>query len=425
MRLYPATKSRRFPELLLLFVSLPCVLSLAFGNRIEVAGGTPSPDIRNRETIMVLERGENALASSSADVPQTLKSILNGMPPDTPEFVRSDITTFLTRLPQTGSIFECHREFVRYRARQELARLQERLLSTDLQPAEPGFCYAVPFVIDLAQPTRNLEIYGYDFDAQPLSLFILNTDGTFDDVSFALKKRTHYHLTIDMGPSGVKFTPQSQMLSVAWGHIVRYSVSLIQPTTDLCSSQIEEIPAGKTISFSPDRISESAEPGAGGVARASATLNYESNKVDATVCALANDAKSNPTTFAGCSVEYVYTTEPERVIDGVFTPLESRTSQLRLHPGQNTSPGTRKGPVSKWILDLPEVQSKPAVEPVVTAVLGKIRIASTKLDNCLPAVAYLEARRRHAVAPTTIKRLDSQSKAIQKEISGLRPRFAP
>jgi hypothetical protein len=395
-----------------------CVLSLPFANGISVAAS-----IQLRETIMDLERGENLLESSSADVRQTLKSVLDGVPPDAPEFVRRDIATFLTRLPEKGAELECHPDFVRNSARQELQRIHDRLLNTDLEPAEPQFCYAVPFAIDLAQPARTLEIYGYDFDAQPLELFILNADGTFEDVSFALKKRSHYHSTVDLGPNGVKFSPQSQRLGVAWGHLVRYSVSLIQPGTNLCSSQIEEIPAGKMITFSPDRISGSLELGVGSVARTSATLHYESNKVDATVCTLTTDAKPDPTTFAGCSVEYVFTTEPERVIDGVFVPLESHSSEMHLHAGQNTFSGRKSGPVAKWVIDVP--QSKPPVDPMVTAVLGKIRIASTKLDNCLPAVAYQEARRRSSLASTTINRIDSQSRTIPKEILKLRPRFAP
>jgi hypothetical protein len=395
-----------------------CVLSLTFANRILLAA-----PIQLRETILDLERGENLLENPAADVRQSLKSVLDGVPPDAPEFVRRDITTFLTRLPEKGAELECHPDFIRNRAHQELQRIENRLLNTDLEPSEPQFCYAVPFAVDLAQPARTLEIYGYDFDAQPLELFILNADGTFEDVSFALKKRNHYHSTVDLGPNGVKFSLQSQMLSVAWGHLVRYSVPLIQPGTKLCASQIEEIPAGKMITFSPDRINGSPDLSVGSVTRTSATLHYESNKVDATVCTLTTDTKPDPTTFAGCSVEYVYTTEPERVIDGVFVPLESHSSEMHLHPGQNTFSARPSGPVAKWVIDVS--QSKPPADPVVTAVLGKIRIASTKLDDCLPAIAYMEAQRRNSLASTTIKRLDSQSRSIPKEVLKLRPRYAP
>jgi hypothetical protein len=378
-----------------------------------------------RGTIVVLERGENALASSSADHRQALKTVLDGLPPGAPEFVRSDIMTFLKRMPDKGADFECGPDFMRYRARQELERVKDKLLNTNPQPAEPQFCYAAPFAIDLAQPAESLEIYGYDLDTQPLELFVVNNDGSFEDVSFALSIRTHYHLAVDLGRSRAKFSARSQMVSVAWGHLIRYSVSLIHPSTALCLSQIEEIPAGKTITFSPLLISGGGRLGRGGNVRASARLNYESNKVDATVCMMATDQEPNPTTFGGCGVEYVYTTDPERIIEGVFSGLESRTPQIHLHPGQNIRRERRGGPVSQWVFVIPGAQPEAGIEPAVTVVLDKIRIASTKVEDCLPAVAYLEARRKRSIAPGTIKRLDMESRALPREILQLRPRLAP
>jgi hypothetical protein len=405
----------------LLFVCCGYAFS-AFGYGTAIAG-TPLAELR--QTMAVLERGENALSSSSVDLHQALKSVLEALPPDSQDFVRTDIATFLRRVPEKGADFNCAPDFMRYRARQELGRIKDKLLNTSPQPAEPQFCYAVPFVIDLAQPPENLEIYGYDLDTQPLELFLLNKDGSFEDASFALTRKTHYHLTADLGPNGVKVSPHSQMVSIAWGHIVRYSVSLIQATTDLCSSQIEEIPEGKTITFSPLRISGAGRLGSGRNVRADVMLNYESNKVDATVCIMATDQERDPTTFGGCAVEYVYTTDAERVIDGVITRLETRTSQVHLSAGENIVAAGRDGPVSKWVFDVPGAQSKAAVEPMVTVTLRRIRIASTKPDNCLPVIAYLEARRRNALAPGTLKRLDPESRTIQREILELRPRFAP
>ncbi len=415
------TKCGRFRvEQSLLFVSLGYLLALGFGCSIVIGASSPL-EVGFRQTILVLERGENALTNSSVAYRQALKGVLESVPPDAQEFVRGDITTFLNRAPAGGADFECGSEFMRYRARQELERLKDKLLNLNPAPPEPQFCYAVPFVIDLARQIKTLEIYGYDLDTQPLELFVLNNDHSFEDVSFALSRRTQYHLTVDLGR--VKFSPGSQMLSVAWGHIIRYSVSLIQPATPLCLLQIEEIPAGKAIAFSPLLISGTGRIGSGGNLRASAVLNYESNKLDLTTCMMAIDREQDPTTLTGCGVEYVYSTEPERIIEGVFMGLESRTSQMHLNPGQNVIQGERHGPVSQWAFNVLGAQAN--VEPMLTVVLRKIRIVSTKLDNCLPAVAYLEARRKSAIAPGTLKRLDAESKRVQREILKLRPRFAP
>jgi hypothetical protein len=409
----------------LLFVSLGYVLSAAFGFRVVSARNTLPREVGLKETIAVLERGENALTSSSADHRQALKNVLDALPSGAPDFVRSDLMTFLKRMPDKGAHFECGPEFMRYRARQELERVRDKLLNTNPQPAEPQFCYAVPFAIDLAQPIKSLEIYGYDLDTQPLELFVVNNDGSFEDLSFALSTPTHYHLTVDLERSRARFSARSQMLGIAWGHLIRYSVSLIRPGTALCLSQIEEISAGKAITFSPLRISGNGRLGRGGNVRASAMLNYDSNKVDATVCMTATDQEPNPAAFGGCGVEYVYTTDPERTIEGIFGGLESRTPQIHSSRGQNIRREGRAGPVSQWVFVIPGAQSEAGVEPAVTVVLGKIRIASTRVGDCLPAVAYLEARRKRSIAPETIKRLDSESRTLPREIFQLRPRFAP
>lgn len=411
------------PYLSFLWATLACVLLSGFGQKTALARTGPAVESTLRRTILVLEGGENALSARSADHRQILNSVLEALPPDAREFVRSDIRTLLRRLPGKGADFECGSGFLRLRTRQELERIKDKLLNTSPLPPEPEFCYAVPFAVDLGQPLKNLEIYGYDLDTQPLELFVLNKDGSFEDVSSALTMRTHYHLTVDFGPHGLKFSPLSQMVSVAWGHIIRYSISLIQPATDLCMSQLEEIPAGKAITLPARRITGIGGLGAGGSARVSAMLNYESNKVDATVCVTATDKEKDPATFAGCGVEYVYTTDQDRVIEGVYTELESLTSQVYLNPGSNIVPGRRDSPVSKWVLDIPGAQSPKNLQ--VTAVLTGIRIVSTKIDNCVPAIAYLEARRRNAIASATARRLDSESRNVQHEILKLRPRFAP
>src|SRR5262249_31564619 len=149
----------------------------------------------------------------------------------------------------------------------------------------------------------------------------------------------------------------SQTLSVAWGHLIRYSIWLMQPTANLCVSQIEEIPPSKTIAYSPLLISGDGHLGPGAYVRASTTLNYESNAVDATVCMIVTGQGPDPTTLMGCGVEYVYTTEQERVIEGIFNGLESHTSYIDLNRAANSVQGTRDGPVSQWTFRIPTAQS--------------------------------------------------------------------
>ena len=377
------------------------------------------------DLIVVIDEAVNALANPSADYRKIFQNILATLPRDSQDFVKAQITNFLQRAPTPGADFKCGAEFMRYRARQELWRLKDILLNTNPQPPEPQFCYAVPFAVDLTRPTNTVEIYGYDLDQQPLEMFLVNSD-VFQDVTFALIKKTHYHLTLDLGKDGVKFSPNSQALSVAWGHLIRYSISLIQLTTPLCVSWLEEIPAGKTITYPPLLLSGDGrftEPGP--KVLASATLDYESNKVDATVCMTAKEQNGDRTTFSGCGVEYVFTTDPDRVIEWVFGDLQSYITYTHVGQAEDVKEGARGGPVHQWIFSGFSGKSSVATETQVTVQLSKIRVVSTEPDNCVSAIAYSEAKRMNALSPSTIERLDAQLKKINPEILKLRPRFAP
>jgi hypothetical protein len=52
-------------------------------------------------------------------------------------------------------------------------------------------------------------------------------------------------------------------------------------------------------------------------------------------------------------------------------------------------------------------------------------VISTKSGGCVSAIAYLEAKRMHALSETTVRRLDPQLKKMDLAVLKARPRFAP
>ena len=48
---------------------------------------------------------------------------------------------------------------------------------------------------------------------------------------------------------------------------------------------------------------------------------YSSNKLEATICMAAADPAGGDAVFSGCTVEFLYTTDPDRVIDAAFGEL--------------------------------------------------------------------------------------------------------
>jgi len=377
------------------------------------------------KSVLVLERATNALASPSADFRQILNNIPATLPRNSQTFLKVDVATFLGRAPDARADFRCSADFLRYKARQELLRLKDTLLNDNPQPAHPQFCYALPYALDPTRPIGPIEIYGYDFDREPLQILLMNTYG-FREVTFALTRHTHYHLTLDLGTHGVTLSPDDQAIALAWGHLIRHSIPLIQPTTSLCPSRIEEVSGGKEIAYEPlltDR--HGSFRGTRSRIVANAALDYESNVVDATVCMTAVQRNRDRGALSGCATEYVYTSEPDRQIEWASGELQARTVYTPGGDGSGTKEGAWGGPVAQWIFSGFDGRTPARTEPQVRIRLRKIRVVSTKIDGCVSAIAYSEARRANALGPGPIRKLASQLKRMDRSILKLRPRFAP
>src|SRR5437660_12715191 len=100
-------------------------------------------------------------------------------------------------------------------------------------------------------------------------MVLVSRDG-YQDVTSALIARSHAHLILKL--DRVPLSSNSQSLGLAWGHLIRHSIALVRPTTPLCSSRVEAIPAGRTIFAAPPRTGGDgslARPGMKGWADAS------------------------------------------------------------------------------------------------------------------------------------------------------------
>jgi hypothetical protein len=375
------------------------------------------------DTVLVLDNAIGALSKPGANYSQILQRAMATLPAESQEVVRRDITRFLARAPAAGKDFKCGADFLRHRARQELLRLKDVLLEMGPQPLAPQVCYAIPFVVDLSRSSQIVDIYGFDLDQVPLEMVLLGRDG-FQDVSFALTRKTHYHLTFDVDKQVLEGAPNRHILGLAWGHLIHYAIPLIQKATDLCDSRIEEIPV-KTIDYSPRRIRNGGIPALskpriwGDIA-----LDHESNKVDATFC-IAATRQDGGDTYSGCGSEYVYTSEPERVIERVIGQLQSDIVFSQGKRAVVVRKGAQSGPVRQWTFAGFGGESGPGTKPQMTIQLRGLRVVSSATENCVSAIAYSEAKQANQLSRRTIERLDPQLGRIHPAILKLRPRFAP
>ena len=372
-------------------------------------------------TLRVLDGAIHRLAEPSADFRSVLRDAEGALPAGTDERARAEIGAFLARAPQPGPEFHCSVDFLRVRARQTLMRLREVLLNEAPPPLEPAVCYADPFALDakrVQSTDGSVDVYGFDFDTVSLQMVLIDGDG-FRDVTPALTSRSHYHLNLRVGSGGARVTAKSQSLGLAWGHLIHHSIALAQPATRLCESRIETTPAGRTVSQGPAFRSENPSGPLDGTIWADAELEFSSNQLDAIVCVAAPDPA-----LSGCTVEFFYTTHPDRVIDGVIGASTSHVSHVRGQPDREERGGWPE-PVREWIFSGFEPGGSADRDVGVTARFNGIRVVSSEGEGCISPVAYLEARRAGVISPETRRALDRKLAKIDPAILRLRPRFAP
>ncbi len=382
------------------------------------------------DTLLVLDEAIRLLADTSSDYRKVLQKAIAALPGNPEGEVIGGIRRFVSRTPPTGAEFRCSTDFVRLRARQALRRLRETLLGEKPASMEPAVCYALPFVLDATQLQTGgtlLNIYGLDFDAAPLQMVLVTSEG-YQDVTAGLVRTSHYHLTLKLGDGGIPISAKSQSLGLAWGHLIHHSIPVVQPTTPLCSSRVETVP-GKTISYVAPSLNRNRDRSLARPATrvwADALLDYSSNKLEATICmGAATERDGGDMVLSGCTVEFLYTTDADRVIDGVVGNLSSHVSYAHGERLTGMNGGRPRDLVREWAFAGLRRRSFDSGAVSVTARLNQVVVVSSEYDGCISPIAYLEAKRTTVLNPVTRRALDRQLDRVNPAILRLRPRFAP
>jgi hypothetical protein len=345
------------------------------------------------DTLSVLDRAIYRLADPSSNYRRVLLDTIAALAANPDDAARVEVRTFLARAPEPGSDFKCSLDFVRARARLALLRIRAALRKDYVGPVEPAVCYTTPYALDVARAPAEggwLDVYGYDFDRVTPEVILVGRDG-YRDVTAALVATSHFHLALRLGASTVPVAPDSVSLGLTWRHLIHHSIAIVQPTSSLCAARVETIPSGKTISYSPPRINGSESLASPETAvRADVTLDYSSNRLEATVCMEAANP-SGEAVFSECSVEFLHTTDPDWMIEAVLGEVSSQAS----FAGHS-----------------------------VTVRLDEITFVSVEDDSCVSPLAYMEARRMRVLHPSTRRSLDPQLERVDPALSKLRPRFA-
>jgi len=385
------------------------VVSLGFGLVVRT-GAVQSP--ARAETLRVLDDVIDRLADT-IDYQAVLRDGSRRLPADADPMVRTALNDILQRAPTTGSQFPCSVDFIRSRARQKLLEVAEALDTGNPPRSKPEPCYATPSVIDSTRSPHTIDIYGLNLDAPDIQLFVVTESGT-SDVSSALRRETHFHLTLRTGAGGIELPNNATAVAVGSGNLIDYTIPIARSTSSLCRSRVEEIPAPAPIEIELPLI----------VSRfnSSVTLDFHSNEVDAMVCV--NAAAPTDTHASGCIRQFLLTIDPDRAIDWVFGDVGSRVAvDVEKRPGGRIVSG-RTGPVRRWVFTAKRGSRAGGADYAMKIELRPLRIASTETTACIPPIAYLDASRRGQLTPDIRRALDPALRRVDSAIRNLRPRFA-
>jgi hypothetical protein len=379
-------------------------------------------DPRIRALLSIEDLKQSLNRRRSADPRDILQHALEVLPAGGNDLAEGEIRQFLAQLPRSGDDFVCGRDFVLHRVRRKLDQAKDALLNEPSRAIEPQPCDAAPFVIDLTrdpEPRGVIELYGYDFDRVPLEMVQVHS-GSFTDVTFALTMRDRSHLTLKLGDNGVRFFPESEMLGLVWGHLIHYTIPIIHPFTSLCASQVERIPAGLTVRFSPPRTGTTSDAmNSDATIRANVTLESVSNALNVLLCATLATHHGMGTAFSGCAAEQIFTTDTDQHIEQIFGGTESDVSFThRLSRSPIVRRGDPRGPVAQWTFATMDSSDVTSVAPELAVQLNEIRFVSTPAGGCVSPIAYLEAKRRNLLSPQTIQRLEPQLQMVDPAVRG-------
>jgi hypothetical protein len=370
------------------FSSFIGTVALAAGSRQQ------SREAARAESLLVLDRAIHRLSLPASDFRTVLSDALEDLPADDDGVAASGaMRTFLTRAPEPGAEFRCSPGFIADRARNMLLRLGDTLRKEYVARLEPVVCSTTPYALDLAHARTSgawLDIYGYDFDLVNPEMVMVTKDG-YRDVTASLVRRSPHHLAFKLGEH-LPWSADVLSLGLTWGHLIHHSIALAQPTSTLCPSRIETL-AERTISV-PSHFSGTSSPRSPrSQVTADATLNYSSNKLEATVCTSVADPDDRSIAPGGCSIEFLHTTDPDWIIEGI---LGDASAEISSAVWQGTSVEMR---------------------------LNEIRFLASEDRACVSPTAYLEARRTGAIDAETQRSLDRQIKTIPRAALTMRPRF--
>lgn len=392
----------------------------------------------------ILDEGIVGLQNNSADWQKVLRETADKLTEESQSTLRNEVSDLLYRgIAATSAEARCDTDFVVNRLRLGLLRIKASLLGTPVPALEPKLCSVVPLAIDhqlVAQGRLNrVELYGYDLDADSLQV-LLQTGDELIDVSHVLNRPTHYHMTLTLGGrTGVPITRDSQRLIIKWAGQELSTLSVIQPVTPLCKTQVVTYQPG-AIHFIPPQVDNGADADFSGPAQGGSLLgalpsfgggadsdfNGNGPEVEARVELLNNgtavsarlfmsakETKPDWTWAQGSRTDQLYIPDPGWQVAELLVPSGDDgkcppQSTCFAYTDTNRQPdifAAGNGPVQRFEFTGDTNGSEAGTRTGMTVTFNPLRFKLMEIGNCVPESTVSRLESDGFIAPETLDRL--------------------
>jgi hypothetical protein len=368
------------------------------------------------KVVAVLDDAINGLNNTSADWQVIIQKALKDLPADVQSTIRTEITNSLNRgVAAAGVEVRCGVDFIRKRVAQDLQSIKARLIGGNPPPKEPYFCQAVPGALDMAlSPERRniLEYFGYDFDMTKVKVFLVNGD-TESDVTQFLDQPTHYHMTLNLGGTGIRLTEQSKRFILRWNDRTISTVGIMQAHAKVCETELVNIdlPARSFIPRHKRGGGDQEFNGNGPRISCMVKLINLGTRIDAQIYMLARETKSDWTTAQETITYTVYTADPGKRIENIIGPTTAEFSYV--DNDHREDPFDGNGPVARFVFSGDGEGKDAGIHTGVTITYNRIRVQVKETADCVPASTVRTLAENGRISTTRLRQIRAENPNIR------------
>ncbi|MBA4852986.1 hypothetical protein [Emticicia sp. BO119] len=288
-------------------------------------------DLTNN-TAALIDDAIDEITHESESWQATLQELSDKLTDEAQSTIRTEVENLATRtIAAAGSEIRCNVDFLGARVIQALQRIKAELLKKPVPERNPAICQVIPTAIDMnLTPNRRnkVDISGYDFDNQPLKLYMISSTNQITDVTYAINRLSHYHLVLNLGSNGVMLNETSSRLVLEYKNSQLSSIAVTQPVIPDCKEE--------EISFSPDVITfvpphtrgDREYDGHGPNVTARVNVYVDNNTIKAKIYMRARETKSDWSTAEGSGVFTIYTAPSKKRILSIVSDKETNTNYI-------------------------------------------------------------------------------------------------